>query len=213
MIILEISVCALGHPRMEEEYLKVVPRYSDGGPGKRGIDSLTKLFAVLAHQMTETRHDILGDLFEGAITYGERGQFLTPEPICQMMAQMQLPAEATGIEDRKTVGDPCSGSGRMLLAAADIQPNWQFIGQDVDLRCVRMTALNLGWRNLYGKVLWGNSLGTEVKAAYETGRVQIYGNAIRKLAIEAVQPVPVPEKHEPMVVDENTGRGSQLNLF
>lgn len=198
---------------MEEEYLKVVPRYSDGAEGKRGIDSLTRLFAELAHQITESDQDILGDLFEGAITYGERGQFLTPEPVCQMMCQMQLPHEPTGFEGRKTVADPCSGSGRMLLAAAKIQPNWQFFGQDVDLRCVRMTALNLGWRNLYGQVLWGDSLGTEVKAAYETGRVQVYGNAIRKLAIEMVQSVPVPERSEPMAVDEKTGRGSQLNLF
>lgn len=46
----------------------------------------------------------------------------------------------------------------MLQAAADLQPRWEFVDQDVDLRCVRMTAINLELRNLYGYVIWGDSL-------------------------------------------------------
>ncbi len=61
-----------------------------------------------------------------------------------MMAAMNLPQEKTDLDGRRTVNDPCCGSGRMLLSAAKIQPSWQFVGQDVDLRCVRMTAINLG---------------------------------------------------------------------
>ena len=57
----------------------------------------------------------------------------------------------------------------MLLAVADLKPHWEFIGQDVDLRCVRMTAINLALRNLYGYVIWGNSLGLEQRLVYRTG--------------------------------------------
>lgn len=57
----------------------------------------------------------------------------------------------------------------MLLAIADLKPHWEFVGQDVDLRCVRMTALNLALRNLYGYVVWGNSLGLEKRLVYRTG--------------------------------------------
>ena len=57
----------------------------------------------------------------------------------------------------------------MLLAVAEINPHWEFYGQDVDLRCVRLTALNLAFRNLYGYVIWGNSLGLEKKLVYRTG--------------------------------------------
>ena len=32
-----------------------------------------------------------------------------------------------------------------------------------------MTALNLAFRNLYGYVIWGNSLGFEKKLVYRTG--------------------------------------------
>lgn len=70
---------------------------------------------------------------------------------------------------KRTACDPACGSGLMLLAVAEIHPHWEFHGQDVDLRCVRLTALNLAFRNLYGYVIWGNSLGLEKKLVYRTG--------------------------------------------
>lgn len=217
---LEIVVCTLGRPLMEDEYLQMVPKYSENIRGKRAIDSFTRLFAELVHRMTETGNDVLGDLFEGAITYGEKGQFLTPEPICTLMAQMQLPNEPTGLEGRKKVADPCTGSGRMLLAAGKLQPHWEFIGQDVDLRCVRMTAINLGLRNLYGRVLWGNSLGTTVQLGYETGRVEVWGNTIRKIDVSQMAPIEGIGESERVelpatetISDEVANRASQLRLF
>ena len=192
---LHVSVCALGHPLMEDEYLKTIEKHKDGEKGKRGVDVLARMFANLVDVTDKTRADILGDLFQGAITYGEKGQFLTPEPICKMMAQMNLPAEKTDLDGRRSVNDPCCGSGRMLLAAAEIQPNWHFVGQDVDLRCTRMTAINLALRNHYGHVVHGNSLTNTCDLIYETGRVQVWGNAIRK-----VGRVPLPDR-EPEELD------------
>jgi hypothetical protein len=40
--------------------------------------------------MEETRLDILGDLFQGAITYGEAGQFLTPEAVREENTQIHV---------------------------------------------------------------------------------------------------------------------------
>jgi len=192
---LHVSVCALGHPLMEDEYLKTIEKHKAGSQGKRGVDTLAKMFGTMVATMEKTRQDVLGDLFQGGITYGEKGQFLTPEPICAMMARMNLPSEKTDLDGRRTVNDPCCGSGRMLLAAAQLQPNWQFVGQDVDLRCVRMTAINLALRNHYGHVVHGNSLSNSCDLIYETGRVQVWGNAIRK-----VGRVPLPDR-EPEKVD------------
>jgi hypothetical protein len=114
---------------------------------------------------------------------------MTPEPICDMMARMSLPEEKTDLDGRRTVNDPCCGSRRMLLSAAKMQPNWHFVGQDVDLRCVRMTAINLGLRNLYGHVVHGNSLSNAGSLIYETGRVEVWGNSIRE-----VNRVPLPDR-------------------
>ncbi len=57
----------------------------------------------------------------------------------------------------------------MLLAAAQNHRHWEFVGQDVDLRCVRITTLNLAFRNLYGYVIHGNTLAVEQKLIYRTG--------------------------------------------
>lgn len=163
---LTCTVCALSNRQMEDEYLAVVRKgYGEGEPGRRGIDALTQAFGTLIQLMEDTRKDILGDLFQGGITYGEAGQFLTPEPLCRLMAELCVDPDSAG----RTVCDPCSGSGRMLLAYADVARPRELVGQDVDLRCVKMTGINLALRNLYGRALWGNSLAGEVKLGYRTG--------------------------------------------
>lgn len=157
-----LVTCALSGGRMEEQYLEIAGQHAEGKKGKRSIDVLTEMFARLVMIMEETRADILGDLFVGAISYGERGQFYTPECLTQLMAEL------AGSEGH-TVSDPCCGSGRMLLAAADVNRHREFVGQDVDLRCVRMTAINLALRNLYGHVIWGDTLRNERLLIYRTG--------------------------------------------
>ena len=223
---LHMSVCSLSGGEMEEQYLATVKKHTEGKPGKRGCDSIAHAFGALIHAMEKTRHDILGDLFQGAITYGEAGQFLTPEPICQVMTAMTIGDVDGKAGEKKTVFDPCCGSGRMLLAAADIQPHWEFIGQDVDLRCVRLTAINLALRNLYGYVIWGNSLGLEKKLVYRTG-FNLRG-VIREVPLEdcpapvqrsAVSPSSSPapssvdEAGGPTSDDAPTGPKEQLFLF
>lgn len=213
---------------MEDEYLAAIKKHSDGTKGKRGVDTLCKMFATLVDATDRTRADILGDLFQGSITYGEKGQFLTPEPICTMMAAMQLPTKMTDLDGRRSVNDPCCGSGRMLLAAAEIQPNWHFVGQDVDLRCTRMTAINLALRNHYGHVVHGNSLRNTSELIYETGRIQIYGNAIRQVNQVPMPPrsadsvdaeasqaagTDIPQETNGREDDDNRGTNSQLQLF
>ena len=162
---LHMTVCALSGGRMEDQYLATVKRYADGEKGKRGADTLAQMFGRLIELMDETRADILGDVFQGAITYGDNGQFFTPDSICTLMAKMTMNEDDHG----KRILDPCCGSGRMLLACAAVNRNNEFHGQDVDLRCVRMTAINLALRNLYGCVVWGDALTLEQRLAYRTG--------------------------------------------
>jgi len=162
---LTLSMCALSGGQMEEEYLEVAAKYVEGEQGKRSIDLLADTFGQLILIMEETRADVLGDFFTGAITFGENGQFFTPNHITDMMAKMVGNGEGN-------VFDPCCGSGRMLLSASEVNRNREFFGQDIDLRCVKMTAINLSLRNLYGFVIWGDSLlgqTGEQKLVYRTG--------------------------------------------
>lgn len=79
----------------------------------------------------------------------------------------------------------------MLLAMAKLKPYGRFVGQDADLRCVKITAINLALHNLYGYAIWGNSLSNERKLVYETG---FNGKGvIRKLTDEELHTVPAVE--------------------
>jgi hypothetical protein len=206
---LTMVTCSLSGGQMEDEYMALVPRYSEGKTGDRAIDYFPKAFGALIEGMEKTRQDILGDVFCGGVSFGENGQFFTPDCICQMMAQMQISPDDTG----KRILDPACGSGRTLLAAADINPNNEFYGVDVDIRCVRMTAINLALRNLYGWVTWGNTLTDETWLHFRTG---FNGRGV----IQKVEPAAAPEKvqqivEQPSVQAEviDLGPAKQLSLF
>lgn len=207
-----MAVCALAGGTMEEEYLATVAKYTAGEKGKRPIDQLAAAFGRLVTIMEETREDILGDLFQGAITYGEHAQYFTPAPICDLVAQL-----TAGDEHRagERISDPCCGSGRMLLAMAKVKPDGVFVGQDADLRCVKITAINLGLRNLYGYAIWGNSLTNERKLVYATG---FNGKGvIRRITDDELPLVPIveppPLQAEPLQRMEPEGKTSQGSLF
>jgi len=199
---LTMTVCCLAGGTREEEYLQTIQPYVAGEKGRRDVDRLAQLFARLVNVMEATRADILGDIFQGAITRGQAGQFFTPDSIADLMAKMVSADEArepTDVEEHseqlaplpspliQTVNDPCCGSGRMLLAAARENRNRFFVGQDVDHRCVKITAINLALWNLYGKVIWGNSLSLEQKRIYHTG---YYGQGV--IRVEEPEPVKKP---------------------
>ena len=211
---LTMVVCALAGGTMEEEYLAMVAKHAAGEKGKRPVDQLSKMFGTLVEIMEETRADILGDLFQGAINYGERGQFFTPENLCSLMGQL-----AGGEHDAAAtrVVDPCCGSGRMLLAAANVNRNRQFIGQDADSRCVRITAINLGLRNLYGYTIWGNSLTNERKLVYATGfngrgSIRLI-NSEATPALAEMKPVFLPQSRGSPEIRDQPDRSGQASLF
>ena len=149
-----------------------------------------------------------------------------------MMARMMV--SDVPEEERHTVkrvGDPACGSGRMLLAVAEIQPHWHFVGQDVDLRCVRMCAINLALRNLSGYVIHGNSLTDERRLVYRTGfdlvgfisevPLDACPEPVRRIAVEQLssptEATPRPsDSHEPFADkrnDDPSEPGKQLFLF
>jgi len=185
-----MSISALSGGQMEDQYMQTVQKHTEGKRGKRGCDSIAQMFGTLTQLMEETRADVLGDRFQGAITYGEAGQFLTPESLTDLMASLAISDLQTDSEQCPTFSDPCCGSGRMLLSVVEKHPRCELVGQDVNLRCVRMTAINLALRNAYGHVIWGNSLTVEKKLVYRTG---FNGRGIvREIPIEAC-PAPVEQ--------------------
>lgn len=103
-------------------------------------------------------YDALGDLFMDCVSFGRNGQFFTPQPVCDMMAEINHGAD---LEPGKTVCDPACGSGRMLLAMGKLQRRLKFFGADNDITCAKMAALNLLVNCMEGEVAWMDSLSMQ----------------------------------------------------
>lgn len=211
--------CALAGQTMEEEYLATVRKgYDQGEQGKRGIDQIAIAFAKLVEAMDETKQDVLGDLFTGGISYGERGQFFTPDSVVRLMAELTAPPETE--EGPKTVNDPACGSGRTLLAIGRDHPDWEFVGQDVDHRCAQMTAINLGLNGLRGWAVWQNTLSLECHRVYRVGLGLTNAGVIGEVPVEqspfnyaAAKPSDLKPMREAEDRPGETGPTSQLGLF
>lgn len=161
---LSLVLCTLAGETMEDDYLAAVKRYADS---PRKDSHMNHFAAATAILFTSEEPDLLGDIFQGGITWGEHGQFFTPWEICRLMASL------TG-QDRVgsggTLHDPACGSGRTLLASVAVAGPLSrariYTGMDVDGRCAKMCAINLALHGLTGWVVHGNALSLELKAGY-----------------------------------------------
>jgi len=167
----------------DEHYLEIVRRYKNiAKQGEREIDYFCQAFACLQIEMQKTNDDVLGLLYmQWNQTNKYRGQFFTPKHVASFMAQC--------LEVKKgNVLDPACGSGIMLVETIKTMTNEQldqavFYGQDIDLTCVKMCALNLLFFNVNGFVVWGDSLVMECKKVYGSSRSYL-GGSIRELTDE-----------------------------
>lgn len=149
----------------EDRYMEIVQSYDNSGEkGKRPVDCFAAAYHFLMKEIEETDKDCLGDIFMSEITFGEHGQFFTPEHITEMMAIMTVPSKSE--KGRYVVCDPCCGSGRMLMSAHKNNPEAFLVGIDLDPRCAKICAINLMLRNLSGDVYWGNSLTAEMETVW-----------------------------------------------
>jgi len=135
--------------------------------------------------MQKTNEDVLGQVYmEWNMSNKYRGQFFTPKQVASMMAQCLAPTGGN-------ILDPCCGSGVMLVEAIKTMTNEQldsacFCGQDIDLTCVKMCALNLLFFNAHGYVVWGDSLLMECRKVYQTSRSYL-GGSIRELTGDTLE--------------------------
>lgn len=203
---LDIMLYAL--MRNDDKYLEVVNTYRNHeyAEGSRPIDYFARAFALLLNLMKETNDEILGELYQQWNMANKRtGQFFTPKQIAKMMAMILEP-------QGECISDPCCGAGIMLIEACKVIDAEQlnkaiFIGQDIDLTCVRMCALNLVCFNLNGYIIHGNTLANECLRVYQTCRGAI-GGSIRELNKEEVEII--KEKLKIIVIKEES---SQLSIF
>jgi len=209
----------------DEHYLEIVKEYKNDQPnGNREIDYFCKAFALLQIRMKETNDDVLGEIYmQWNMSNKYRGQFFTPKHIASFMAKCLNP--------QGKIIDPCCGSGIMLVESLKTMTNGAldqatFYGQDIDLTCVKMCALNLLFFNVNGYVVWGDSLLMECKKVYQTNRSYL-GGSIREVTgdiLESFKRVYVPAVQKTFVelptrnftqqeLEHLSTEGEQLQLF
>jgi type I restriction enzyme M protein len=100
--------------------------------------------------------DVFGTYYEihvaGNSRRSSKGQFFTPEPICDFMVL----AQGGGIG--QNVSDPACGSGRFLLSYHAHNPGNFLYAEDIDKTCCLMTICNFLIHGAVGEVVHHNSL-------------------------------------------------------
>ncbi len=134
---------------------------------------------LLTHNQLESDSNIgwfdyLGKFYESVIQSsfkaGNMGQFFTPHHVCQLMTQLTIFKPTDGI-----INDCCCGSGRLLLAGHNQDPQAICIGQDLDSVSVKMAALNFYIHGVRGSVLHMNSISGEFFGGFKVNQYLGFG--------------------------------------
>lgn len=166
---LTMAICSFGlNPGTgksydEDLYLETIARYKSD-PLRNEFPNLLACLVVEMEQrmQSDSGFDVLGEFYETHLYRKGLEQYFTPWNVCKFMAQCAV--EERGINtERETplrIIDPSCGSGRMLLVASRIAgPHAHYFGIDLDLTCVKMTALNFFLSGIFhGEVMCANAL-------------------------------------------------------
>lgn len=116
-------------------------------------------------------YDAWGDLFMSMHPNGgDRGQFFTPDDICNLMTaisfhgkEIPTPNNETIFGRRIIISDCTAGSSRNLLSAHAlfIDRGWRkpyLCAEDLDMTCCKMSAINLCVHGCFGEVVCHDTL-------------------------------------------------------
>lgn len=166
----------------EERYLQIIRSYKPDQQ-KKLAEIFAKVYALLASVVYDDGrlNDNIGEIFMRCnLGNKSAGQFFTPYHISECMARAiideTLVKEKTADDGILTVNDPCCGGGGMLMAALDVLQclginyarNCFMEANDIDLRCVHMTYLQLALAGVPAIVRHQNTLARECWSVWYT---------------------------------------------
>lgn len=217
------------HGQREARYLDIIGRYR---PHEQQL--FPRMLSCLVNELETKPRDVLGQLF-GELDMGSdaRGQFFTPYELCELIAEVTIgdPADMLDIVNRQgfaTVTEPACGAGAMVIAFAEVarrnginpQQCIHVTAQDVDVRAVHMTYLQLSLLHIPATVILGNTLAVECREVWHTPAHILGGWTWRLRAKHSATDIPVSERR-PMPdeapiqapVNDNRQQPEQLSLF
>ncbi len=166
------SIDKTNRKERENHYLSIVKKYT-----KEEINLFAKMFSDLVISLNKCVEDkllddILGQIFHELGLHNHwKGQYFTPMTVCNAMGEITLQDPEKIIEERGyiTVGEPCVGSGAMVLGMAnalenrgyDYQKQMLVQATDIDLKCVHMAYIQLALYGIPAVITHGNTLTME----------------------------------------------------
>ena len=168
--------------KREERYLQIIRSYKPDLQ-KKLAEIFAKVYALLASVVYDNGkfNDNLGEIFMRC-NLGNKtaGQFFTPYHISELMARVTidetLVKEKIADDGILAINDPCCGGGGMIMAALEVlhdlgvnyAQNCFIEANDVDLRCVHMTYLQLALAGVPAIVRHQNTLTRECWSVWYT---------------------------------------------
>lgn len=166
---------------LENEYLTIINTYSTCD-----IQRLCEMLSIVVMLLEDEPTDILGQLYmELELASKENGQYFTPSPVADCMAQL-LYGDSLEQKLRQpfvTLHDPASGSGSMILSFVKVilQKN-QNPAEKLFVSCIdvnRVAALmcyvQLSLWNVPAEVIVGNSLSMKLHERWLTPAYILFG--------------------------------------
>ena len=168
--------------KREEKYLQIIRSYKPDQQ-KKLTEIFAKVYALLASVVYDDGkfNDNLGEIFMRCnLGNKNAGQFFTPYHISELMARVTidetLVKEKIADDGILAINDPCCGGGGMIMAALEVlhdlgvnyARNCFIEANDVDLRCVHMTYLQLALAGVPAIVRHQNTLTRECWSVWYT---------------------------------------------
>ncbi len=221
------KLTAATHARAEDleaRYMRIVGTYRN----KDTVRAFPEMLAIAYSAIDAGGCDFLGSVASQMEVLNARcGQFFTPYSVSRMIAEMSLQDVAPVIEQNGyvTIGEPASGAGGMVLAAADalqklgFDPSTQMLVNAVDISplCFHMTYLQTTLRGIPALIELGDTLrNTRSESAWTPSTLPFYakhGRLFTSVAplLERIDNLPEP----PALPDpsSSTTVPVQLDLF
>ncbi len=200
----------------EKRYLEIIARYE-----KKEQAIFPAMFASLVQALddeltTNGPGDVLGRVYHELELHNKhKGQFFTPNNICDMMGELTLseqdfqdPINENGYI---TLSEPACGSGAMVLGFCKAMEKRGFnycdqlvvTAVDVDLKCVHMAYLQFSLYGIPAVVIHGNTLSVQEWSRWYTP-VYVLNGWIRKQACGMTEKANAPEPEPPQECQQLT---------
>jgi hypothetical protein len=200
----------------EARYLEIAGAYK---PDE--LKTFSELLGQLIEAFEKQPGDVLGEVFmEMDLGSKWKGQFFTPYSLCKACATPLIEGLGDRIAERGfvTVNEPATGGGAMLIAFAEAmrdngynyQTQMHCTAQDLDLKAVHMSYIQLSLLGIPAVVIHGNTLQNEKRSVWYTP-MHIMGGWTFKLRSKE-RPLKVMESQAP-ACPTTYAQATQVSLF